>query len=269
MVRSEAPPLNAALSNGARSAVAPSSEVLASFQIERTGQQVRIVDADGSAYEGQVVDAELFNTLRAANQANRLTNKDSAAAPGAANTVREKAAAGNFRAQSNGYVDALANAGELPPGKANFDNTVQNQVSSPGANGFALDLRQMPDQASGFAFQVSGLNRKLNQTVTILGNCSNGSFAIGNFANGLYLSNQSQALAGANTATQNTSPALARPPASQSPNLLDNNAFNYRNFQNGQNIQNTAFPGQFWRVTGQVQIGPSNRFDLDAATAAP
>ena len=61
----------------------------------------------------------------------------------------------------------------------------------------------------------------------------------------------------------------ARPPASQSQNMLDNNAFNYSNFQNIQNTQNAAFPGQFWRVTGQVQIGPSNRFDLDAATAAP
>jgi hypothetical protein len=127
----------------------------------------------------------------------------------------------------------------------------------------------MPDQGSGFAFQVSGLNRKLNQNVTIVGNCSNVPLPTGNFANGGNLSNQSQALAGANTALQNTSPALARPPASQSPNMLDNNAFNYRNFQNTQNTQNAVFPGQFWRVTGQVQIGPSNRFDLDAATATP
>jgi len=270
MVRSEPPSSQNTLLSRAGSAGPPSSEVLASFQIERTGQQVRIVDADGSAYEGQVVDAELFNRLQAANQANNLANKDMGVPPGAANTAQAKASGGNLQAQSNGYVDALANVGELPPRTANYDNTVQNQVSSPGANGLVFDLRQVPDQGSGFAFQVKGLNRKLNQNVTILGSCSNVPLLIGNFVNGGNVSNQSQALAGVNASMQNTvSASPARPPASQSQNILDNNGFTYRNFQNTQNTQNAAFPGQFWRVTGQVQIGPSNRFDLDAASAAP
>jgi hypothetical protein len=201
MVRSEPPASQNTLPARASSAKPPSSEVLASFQIERTGQQVRIVDADGSAYEGQVLGT--------------------------------------------------------------------NQVSFPGAADLKLAAPQPAGAASGFAFQVSGLNRKLNQNVTILGNCSNVPLPMGNSFTGGNMSNQSQALAGANTATQNASAPLARPPASQSQNMLDNSAFNYSNLQNTQNTQNAAFPAQFWRVTGQVQVGPSNRFDLDAATAAP
>ena len=50
-------------------------------------------------------------------------------------TQRRNSSGGNFQAQSNGYVDAQANAGELPPRTANYDNAAQNQASSPGADG--------------------------------------------------------------------------------------------------------------------------------------
>ena len=46
-------------------------------------------------------------------------------------------------------------------------------------------------------------------------------------------------------------------------------AQNAQNMQNSQNSQIRVLPGLFWRVTGQVQIGASNRFNLEAATVQP
>jgi hypothetical protein len=48
--------------------VSQRSAVLTSFQIEWTGQKVRIVDADGSVYKGQVINPAVANNAQAANQ---------------------------------------------------------------------------------------------------------------------------------------------------------------------------------------------------------
>ena len=267
MVRSEpAPALNALLERD-KDRKSLSSEVLASFQIERSGQQVRILEADGSDYEGQVVDPEALNRLQAADLANQMALQNTAAPPGPSNAAQEIAFGQNLQALRNGgYVDAQANSGELPPRTANYDNVAQNGASSPGANGLNLAGAQLAGAGNGFAFQVSGLNRRLNQSVTIIGSCinaplaSNYSLAAGN------LSNQLQTRAGANLTMENSQAPAVRPPASQSQNLLEGNNLNYGN---SQMTQNAALPGQFWRVTAQVQIGPTNHFNLDAAAVQP
>jgi len=268
MVRSDSSlPQNAPADN-AKQLQLPSSQVLASFQIQRTGQQVRIVEADGSAYEGRVVEPEQLASLQMASEENWQALKDISVPPGAANSAPQNSF-GNFAGMrsNGGYVDNQANTGELPPDRANYDNILQNQATSPGADNLNLARLQQAVPGSGFAFRVSGLNRRLNQNVTIVGNCVNVPLPMnGSFSNGIP-SNQIQTQYSANLdLQQNALAARAQPPASQSQNILQNNNLNYSNFQN---TQNAALPGQFWRVTGQVQIGPTNHFDLDAATAAP
>ena len=165
MFRSELPPAQNALADSVKKIETPSSQVLASFQIERTGEQVRIVDADGSAYEGRVVTPELLDKLQAADLAERRAAKDAGVPPGAANAAgaaQQNAYSGNFAAQKNGYVDAQANAGELPPKSAIYDNAAQNQAPAPGADLAKWAGAPQAGDGSGFAFQVSGLNRKLN-----------------------------------------------------------------------------------------------------------
>lgn len=267
MFRSELPPAQNALADSVKKIETPSSQVLASFQIERTGELVRIVDADGSDYEGRVVTPELLDKLQAADLAERRAAKDAGVPPGAANAAgvaQQNAYSGNVAAQKNGYVDAQANAGELPPKSAIYDNAAQIQAPAPGADLAKLAGAPQAGDGSGFAFQVSGLNRKLNQSVTIVGSCINVPLQPGASLAGGNLSNQSQILAGNYEALKNAAPALVRPPASQNQNFLDNNNVNYKN--NAANASGAAPAGPFWRVTGQVQIGPSNRFNLDAAT---
>jgi len=124
------------------------------------------------------------------------------------------------------------------------------------------------------------LNRKLNQPVSISGTCLPVLLQQGASVIGGNISNQSQPSTGANMAVTSALAPQARPPAGQlqAPSAGNNivnynnivqNSSNVQNVQNFQNVQNAAAPGQFWRVTGQVQIGPSNRFNLDAATAQP
>jgi hypothetical protein len=261
MVRSEPPLSQSAVADAVKKIESPSSDVLASFQIERAGEQVRIVDADGSAYEGRVVEANLLEKLQVAELESRRAAKDKAVPPGSAQLAQQKASAGNLLAKNNGYVDVEANMGELPPKKA---EAARNQAMSQVTDASKLAAPQQAGDGNGFNFQVSGVNRKLNQPVTIVGCCINvplqtgASLAIGN------LSNQIQAISGANAAVKNSQALPDRPPASQSQNMLDNNSVNFKD--NAQNAPAAAPAGQFWRVTGQVQIGPSNRFNLDAAT---
>jgi hypothetical protein len=255
----------------------PPSEVLASFQIQRTGQQVRIVDADGSDYEGQVVEpvivgqAEQMSPLQqrmqtASQQATLPAGKDTAGPAGTANATQRKISGGNSQAQRNGSVNSQANAGELQFRTADNDTVEQNQASATGVEGAILAGEQQAGAGSGFAFQVSGLNRRLNQAVTIIGNCSNvllpisGSLTAGN------LSNQNQARAGANGVMVNSPAPLARPAGSQSQNNFDGSNLYYKG---NANTQNAAPAGQVWRVTGQVQIGPTTHFGLDDSTVTP
>jgi len=264
MARLEPPLGQNAPVNNEKKIEAPSAGVLALFQIERTGEQVRIVDADGSAYEGRVVTPETLDKLQAADLVERRAAKDAGIPPGAANAAQQNFYSGNLAGQRNGYVDAQANATELPPKTANYDNAARNQVSAAGTDLLKSAGPQQAGDAGGFAFQVSGLNRKLNQPVTIVGSCINVALQPGASPAGGNLSNQFQTFAGVNAALKNATTTPARAPASQSQNFLDSNMANFNN--NAQNAQNAAPAGQFWRVTGQVQIGPSNRFNLDAAT---
>jgi len=264
MARLEPPLGQNAPVNNEKKIEAPSAGVLALFQIERTGEQVRIVDADGSAYEGRVVTPEMLDKLQAADLMERRAAKDAGNPPGAANAAQQNAYSGNFAGQRTGYADAQANASELPPKTAIYDNAAQNQVSSAGTDLLKSAGPQQAGEAGGFAFQVSGLNRKFNQPVTIVGSCINVALQPGASPVGGNLSNQFQTLAGVNTALNNAMTPPGRAPASQSQNILDSNIANFKN--NAQNAQNAAPAGQFWRVSGQVQIGPSNRFNLDAAT---
>lgn len=282
MARFEPLSAQGAVAQSDRRMQTPSSAVLATFQIERTGDQVRVVEADGSAYEGRVVSPEMLVQLQAASMAERQAAKDAGMSAGAANAAPQNAPpqyanSGNFAAQNNGNANVQANPGALPPGAANYGNAAQNQASSSGGEVFKSAGPQQSGDGGGFAFQVSGLNRKLNQPVSISGTClpallqQGVSVISGNF------SNQFQALAGANAAMKSALAPAVRPPAGQpQAPAAGNNIVNYNNIaanpsnvQNAQNAQNTAAPGQFWRVTGQVQIGPSNRFNLDAATVQP
>jgi hypothetical protein len=268
MVRSGPPPAQNAAASGVRAMDSP-FVVLASFQIERTGQQVRIVDADGSAYEGLVVEPGLLASLQEANLALRQAVGNTGARSAGADALQQGVSNGNFQAQSNGYVNLQAKAGELPPNTAAYD-IAQYQASS--INKDALSNLALLDQAgvgSGFAFQVSGLNRRLNQNVTVIGTCIAAPVSILAGLNGVYMSNQGQALNSVDVTQRNQQTAAAGPPASQAQNLIDNSNVNYRNIQNGQAAQNSVIAGQFWRVTGQVQVGAANRFDLDAATLQP
>jgi len=239
----------------------PPFEVLSSFQIERTGRQVRIVDADGSAYEGQVVEPELLASLQNASQA----AGNAAATSGAATAAQDKDAG-----QTRGNPNAQAKAVELPSNAANNDAAL-NQAISPGANALSnLAVLQQADAGSGFAFQVNGLNRKLNQNVSIIGNCvtvpfqADASLNVGNQS--VQSQTQAQANGNANGNMSNLQTQQQRLPAGQAQNLLANSN---GNFQNTQAVQNAAFAGQFWRVTGRVQIGATNQFDLDAAAVLP
>jgi len=269
MVRSEPPPAQNALVGGVKAMELP-FVVLASFQIERTGQQVRIVDADGSAYEGLVVNPGLLANLQEADKARRQAIGNGGARNAGADALQQGVSNGNFQAQSNGYVNEQANAGELPSNTAAYD-IAQYQASSINKDAFSnLAILDQAGVGSGFAFQVSGLNRRLNQNVTVIGSCIAAPVSILAGLNGVYMSNQGQALNGVGGTLGNAqaSPA-AGPPASQTQNLLDNSNVNYKNTQNGMALQNGVFAGQFWRVTGQVQVGATNRFDLDAATLQP
>jgi hypothetical protein len=265
MVRSGPPSVQNTLDDRAKAAALQPFEVLASFQIERTGQQVRIVDADGSAYEGQVVEPEVLGGSQAANQA----AGNAFALPGPANVAQQNASAGNFQAQGNAYA-VQSNADGLPPKAAN-NEAAQNQAQSPGAEALLnLAALQQAGVGSGFAFQASGVNRKLNQSVTITGSCIAVPLPMGGPGlNGVNLSNQSQAPAGADATLRNMQTPQQQAPASQSQNNFDNSNVNYRNNQAALNTQNAAPAGQFWRVTGQVQVGPTNRFVLDAAAILP
>jgi hypothetical protein len=268
---------------------APSSSVLATFKIERNGNQVRIVDADGSAYEGRVVAPEMLDQLQA-GLADRRAAKDLGVPPGAAAKAAPQNApqGSNFArspgARNNAPINTPAKGGELLAGTANFDSAARNQAGASQSN---LTVTQPAGDGSGFAFQVSGLNRKLNQTVNIIGSCAPMLLPQGASQIGGNSSNQSQALAGANAGA-----SPARPPAGLSQagaggnnmvNYQNNaaaapaspfaqnaqNALNLQNSLNLQNAPNMVLSDRFWRVTGQVQIGASNRFNLDAATVPP
>ena len=181
------------------------SAVLASFQIERTGQQIRVLDADGSVYQGQV-----------ANQ-----------------VVMEKAPPpGNFAGANKASAGA-------PPLQSSPQNTPPQQ----------------PALLGGFTFQVSGLNRTLNQKVALTGSFS--SAPLQQYANAF------KAAAGE---IQNQA-ANQSPVANNAPQVANNLQYNIQNFNNSQ--QNILAKAQVWQVTGRVQIGPTNQFDLQAVTIQP
>jgi hypothetical protein len=271
MSRFEPLPAEGAVAQSERRMQPASSAVLAAFQIERTGEQVRIVEADGSAYEGRVVSPETLDQLQAASMTERKAAKDAGIPPVVANAAPQNAPPqnanfGNLAAQNNSNANAQANAGGLPPGAANFENAARNQASSSAGDALKLAGPQQAGDGGGFAFQVSGLNRKLNQPVSISGTCLPVLLQQGATVIGGNISNQSQTLAGANAAMK-SAPAAGNNIVNY--NNIVQNPSNVQNVQNVQNAQNAAAPGQFWRVSGQVQIGPSNRFNLDAATAQP
>ncbi len=228
------------------------------------------MDADGSAYEGRVVAPEMLAQLQAGLAENRAA-KDLGVPPGAATkAVPQNAPQGSNFARSPGApiygpANAPAKGGELLAGTANFDSAARNQAGASQSN---LAVTQPAGDGSGFAFQVSGLNRKLNQTVNIIGSCAptlppQGAVAGG----GIFSNNQSPAASNGNNLVNNQNNAAAAPASPFAQNAQ--NALNLQNSLNQQNAQIMVLSDRFWRVTGQVQIGASNRFNLDAATVPP
>jgi hypothetical protein len=289
-------PASRAPAERGREAKAPSSAVLVTFQIERNGDQVRIVDADGSAYEGRVVAPEMLDQLQA-DLKERRAAKDLSVAPAAAAPAQpiapqgKNSFAGNLGAPGNGPVNAPASAAEpRAAAAANNDSFAQNNANASQSN---LAVTPPAGDENGFAFQVNGLNRKLNQPVNIIGNCApmpllqTVSIAGGNFMTGGNFSNQNssnqiQAVAGANNAVVLPALPLAgqSQPASNSGNLVNYQNIappppaspsvqNAQNMLNSANLQNMNSITRFWRVTGEVQVGASNRFNLDAASVQP
>lgn len=189
-----------------KSTTASPSAVLASFQIERTGQQIRVIDADGSVYQGQIADQVVMEKMQAP--------------------------AGNAGAN-------YASAGAAP------GQPLQSNAKA-----------QAPAVLGGFAFQVSGRNRTLNQNVTCAGNFF--SAPLQQYANALK-----------NSAGENQNLGANQPLEANNAQTLDNTQ-NYKNAQNYNKSQQNVLPkAQVWQVTGRVQVGPSNQFDLDAVTIQP
>jgi hypothetical protein len=239
--------------------VATGSVVLTSFQIERAGAQVRIVDADGSVYEGTVVNPETPSPAQAGELAEKRVAMQNQIAPQEA-AKAERRAAQDAGVLVGGLTKAEANSASLVPAPLNQALYLGVDVS----NAVAV---QQAVAGSGFAFQVVGLNRKLNQNVTITGNCINALLPAGGFVASGNLSNQSQTPPVAQAAVQNLpAPPAAQPPTGQMKALRQNNSGNNANIQNA---QNAVSPAQLWRVTGQVQLGPDTRFNLEAASAPP
>jgi hypothetical protein len=215
-----------------KSTVASPSVVLASFQMERVGAQIRVIDADGSIYQGQVADQ----------------------------VVMEKAAS--------------------------------------AAN---LQQNALPQQASllgGFTFQVSGMNRTLNQRVAFTGSFFSAPLkqyvtaykaAAGEnkdlTANQGSIANNSQNnLQNLNSAQYANSGQIANNFVNQAPVAKDgqNNSQNLNNTQyaNSGQFANNGYIGdssqqnlmakiQVWQVSGRVQVGPTTQFDLEAVTLQP
>jgi uncharacterized membrane protein YgcG len=267
MVRS-APSAQNAVENAVKSinsVESPPVEVLAAFQIERNGQQVRIVDADGSLYVGQVVDPALLASAQAARRAGLLSNGYANAAQGAADLAQQNASPNNFQALNEAQNVQASAGGSLP--KAANNNADKDQTQSSALEALMnLQGLQQTGVGSGFAFQVSGLNRKLNQSVSFTGSCIEVPLQTVAFSNA---ANQPQAPVEGNVASANSLPRQQQSPSGQSQNIIDGNSVNFRNTQNTQTFQNTASAGQFWRVTGRVQVGATNHFDLDAAGILP
>ncbi len=243
---------NRVVSDKAKSAVA-FSDILATFQIERTGQRVRILDADGSVYNGSVLGADVLAKLP---QQNKMENAYANQAYPQNGAYNSPVAANNgniLPVQKDGSVGNVANMPELSQNNYNNLQTQNSQAMQNGANTGVMS--KAGGAAAGvpvnyFAFQVNGTNLKLNQNVTINGACT--VVPVQNFKNAV--GNYSQA-AGAGT------------PA---------NYDNYRNQAalqgNGVNLKNgqdTLASPLLWHVTGQVQVGPSNHFDLDASVVEP
>jgi hypothetical protein len=246
---------------------APAPEVLSSFQIERNGQQVRIVDADGSDYVGQVVDAAQLAAAQSVGERSRQAFNIVTTPPGAANAAKLSPPADTTVAGANSPIGNIqANAPASQSSAPSYAGAAQNQVAASNAVLLSQNSSSQSGEANGFAFQVSGMNRKLNQNVTVYGNLVNLTQPADAPVFASVPSNQLQQQSAANAITQNNVIVQAPPPANQTQNSFQNGNFNNSNILN---TQNAAFPGQFWRVTGQVQVGPSNRFDLDAATPAP
>jgi hypothetical protein len=238
------------------------SDILATFQIERTGQQVRIVDADGSVYNGSVLGADVLAKMPLQNKMETANNSQAYPQAGTYNNNSAPLAnnANILQMQKEGYAGNLANSGQMPQ---NIYNNVQTQNSQAAPNAATLGVpRKAGDAASSvpanfFTFQVNGTNRKLNQNVTVTGTCTvapvqNFKYAIGNISQ-LY-----------DRAALNAPAPAGSPQAGyNNQSYSDGNAVNLKNAQNAQ-----ASP-LLWHVTGQVQVGPSNHFDLDASVVQP
>jgi hypothetical protein len=155
--------------------------VLNSFRMEWTGKQVRVVDADGSVYEGRMVDVE-----------------------------KARAAADKARGM--------------------------------GSN--------------GFAFQVSGTNKALQEKVNFTGNLTNAAnLNLMDRRGNLGVQNNDQP---GEMMFQNNMRFLGL--------KSTNDVVNYRN-NNGP--LNNAAAAQNWWLNGQVKVGAGNTFDMEAAPAQP
>lgn len=263
------------MENRLKLAEQPPVEVLNSFQIARNGQQVRLVDADGSIYEGQVVDAGLPGNAQSTGQNGAPANGYAASVQSTANMAQQNASVRNYQPPQNAVVSSPADGSGFQ-GKAANSEAVQNQAPPSASSAFiSMDNFQQVAGISGFAFQVSGLNRKLNQNVIVVGSCIAVPLQAGLLSNTANLSNQNMSQVEPNGAVANYQTRQQQSPSEQNNNILENsganfsNAQNFLNTANSQAVQNILPAGQFWRVTGRVQVGPTNHFDLDAAGVLP
>ena len=114
----------------------PTPKVLTTFEVRQTGQNLQIIDADGSVYDGLIKSASQRRTQALSRGA--------------------VAAARPLSAQPVGGVDGFA---QTPPQSApaaipvTAENAVENEAAPP----------------VGFAFRATGTNRTLNQSVVFTG----------------------------------------------------------------------------------------------------
>lgn len=118
--------------------------VLTKFQVQQNGNTIRIVDHDGSVYEGTLFQGEPAIVTATVQSSMKPTDKSAGIISGQAHESPE----GAFPARENSNA-AATTAGGIPPGNAPHERS---------------------PSAQNYFFMVSGTNRTLNQRVIFTGN---------------------------------------------------------------------------------------------------
>ena len=203
--------------------------VLVEFQVERSGNTVKVLDQDGSVYTGNVISEERFASAEKANQTNAVD-------PAAGNA--QAAAVGGTAPPPTPVVPAAPRPAVAP--------------SAPVRTASAIAIRSAEGQ---FFFRVKGTNRTLRQVIVFEATLdgvpnSKGDWRAPGGAPGAFTAGKAPIKAMALSPANNGS---ARSPSPVSPEV--------RRPQEGQALKRAKV--QFLRVQGNARIGQAN-YRVDA-----